>query len=1332
MKMLKHLGILCLSSILILSSCGKKDDNPDNPNPEPPTPNPTPQTEVLKEQQVIVELPKEVDKKVAEELVVSNAYGEFKLIELPTQNRPSPSSRGEEVGRLKMSSRVKFASLGLLLNNVIDKQGNILMCSISDPHSLREIAINAEQTAIALLMLRPELITSDREEYQKVVEILLTLPEFDEYKSQIALELTESIKFHRVPDYQKLKGDNAVLRALLSKTMATPSRSTESQVEITRNSMNKKDGVFNFTITNNLKRVLHIYPKKVYMQDNGLVPRKEEYLSRNVMNIEVPQFSAITPAKANYWKIVYGSLKGDKSSVFKTTSAPITADIGDADKLKLEIYGIGKFDKPFAQYTDEQKARIIFVFMHGAYNDFVKPGIDLAFGIENVANASGIDDIAYDFRFGSKKHPEALLLNTAYSAYSNMISNLTLSLLSDTQLMGELAKDFDNKEYLAMTYRMGKFIVSEFYDELQKEIFSESDPSKKAKYLNSLYDIFKKSVGVNKTSDDFRKGLKSFSNQLTHVAKVNFAGKVIKMSELAVDVAGAIYAYFNSDVISTIIEDRADAPYFTLISPQENLQIKEKGAITFKWDFFQGNFRALGDHMKIDLVIECLKRDGTYATETISDLPYNTREKKVDLDKYSAFKGLYIFRWKLIARHRLNSDMNVTSPYANFRTNEIPPLKLSTQEVTVKKDENVEVKITSGTGSYTLTNSNPYIATASLAKANTITIFGKGKGAAVIVVTDNESGEKKNIAVNVQASASEILEGVVIENGVLKKWPKDKIPSDGKVTIPSNVTEIGENVFYDYGNLVSVVIPNTVTAIGKRAFYSCQNLKSITLSENLTSIGEYAFYYSKSLTDIFIPKSVTNIEKGAFSSSNIKNIIIREGVKNIGAGAFASCKNLRIVQIAGSVETFGDNVFSYCENLTNVTIAKGVKSIGNGMFSACYNLLNVEMPDTITEIGDQAFSNCNRLAGIIIPNSVKKIGVLAFQYCGNLNSIKIPNSMTRIGKQAFEYSGIERVEFGNSLQEIETAAFRNCSKLVAVNIPNTVKIIESNTFENCPKLTNVVLSNSLLSISDNVFLRCTNLSSIKIPNSVTRIGVQAFANSGIESVEFGNSLQKIEEAAFISCSGLVAVNIPNTVKEIGRNVFYGCNNLKTVQIAGSVETIGEQAFYNCTALATVTLNNGIKTIGNNVFFNCSSLAKIVVPDSVRNMGNAVFQNCSALESAKLSEKVTIIPSATFANCYSLKSIEFSSNLTTVYESAFLNCKSLTTLTFPKTISVLYNYYSPFSGCTNLKTVNIKATLPVSLHSIFASTQATVYVPEIILETYQNSNGGYKDRIKALK
>ena len=131
------------------------------------------------------------------------------------------------------------------------------------------------------------------------------------------------------------------------------------------------------------------------------------------------------------------------------------------------------------------------------------------------------------------------------------------------------------------------------------------------------------------------------------------------------------------------------------------------------------------------------------------------------------------------------------------------------------------------------------------------------------------------------------------------------------------------------------------------------------------------------------------------------------------------------------------------------------------------------------------------------------------------------------------------------------------------------------------------------------------------------------------------------------------------------------------------------------------------------------------------MGISVFQNCSALESAKLSENVTAIEKYTFYNCYSLKNVAFSSSLTSVGDQAFENCKSLTTITFPKTISNISYHYS-FSGCTNLKTVNIKATAPFSLRGILYFTNATVYVPEVSLEAYQNSNSSYKDRIKALK
>ena len=229
-----------------------------------------------------------------------------------------------------------------------------------------------------------------------------------------------------------------------------------------------------------------------------------------------------------------------------------------------------------------------------------------------------------------------------------------------------------------------------------------------------------------------------------------------------------------------------------------------------------------------------------------------------------------------------------------------------------------------------------------------------------------------------------------------------------------------------------------------------------------------------------------------------------------------------------------------------------------------------------------------------------------------------------------------------------------------------------------------------------------------------------------------NTVTEIGERAFEGCSELSAIEIPNSVNKIGVYAFANCKALKSITIPSNVETIESYAFYGCRALTSVTIANGVRNIGDGVFFHCSSLTKIVVPDSVRNMGETVFYNCSALESAKLSENVATIPHRTFIYCYSLKSVAFSSSLTSVGDQAFDDCKSLTTITFPKTISSISSYDS-FSGCTNLKTVNIKATIPFGLYPIMRYTNATVYVPEVSLEAYQNYNGSdYKYRIKALK
>lgn len=948
MKALKHLGILCLS-ILVLSGCSKKDDTPENPTPEPPTP--APQTEVVKTQTVTVELPKEIDKKVVEELVISNAYGQYKLAELPTEPKHSSTGRGVYENPLLYGTSFQYASLGLIINNVLNKKGEVLMCSIYDPATPGKLLINANETAITRLMLRPELITSNKQEYWQAVNIIKELPEFKEYRDQIYNELYNSLKNNKAPNYENLKGDNLVIRALLSKIRAL--NSNGNLVEITKGSMKKKDGHFNFTVTNHLKRIIHIYPKSMKIQNNGLIS-SESYIEEN----GIPKMEVLTPQNTNYWKVVYGSfIEGDKSSPFKATTNPIDVTIGkDDDKLKLEIYGVGKLDKPFNQYSKEQKLRLVLSYMHGGYNDFIKPIVNLVLGIEDAAAASGTDNFKYDFRYGSNSDPLGQLLG-----------GLTQDFMNDTEQVTKLTKHLLDKEFLQASGQIGKFMID--------RIFNNPDEDRQNLYISDLYKIFKQTVGVSKTTDEFRDLLKNFINQSSHLINANFIAKVVRISELGADVAGAIYTYFSVDAISELQEYRADAPYFTLIAPKEGEPFNDTRKITFRWDFFRGNFGAFGDTMKIDLVIECLQRDGSYIIETIPDLSYNTREKTVDLNEIPTFKGLYIFRWKVIARHRLNSNINVTSAYGNFRTKELAPLVISTDAVTMKKGESVQVNITSGTGSYTLSSSNAYIATASLVKMNTITVFGKGKGIAVITVTDNESGEKKTITANIKSNATDIPDGVVIENGILKKWPCNLIPIDGKVILPNSITEIGDDVFADCNELSAIEIPNSVNKIGMRAFKGCKSLKSIAIPGSVETIGYRAFY----------------------SCSALANVTLENGIRNIGEYAFANCSSLTKVVIPNSVRNMGSAVFENCANIESAKLSENLTTIPHSSFKGCYSLKTVSFSSSLTNIESKAFKDCKSLTTITLPKTINTLGTYAwgrlwpdvFEGCSNLKIVNI-------------------------------------------------------------------------------------------------------------------------------------------------------------------------------------------------------------------------------------------------------------------------------------------------------------------------------------------------------
>ena len=367
--------------------------------------------------------------------------------------------------------------------------------------------------------------------------------------------------------------------------------------------------------------------------------------------------------------------------------------------------------------------------------------------------------------------------------------------------------------------------------------------------------------------------------------------------------------------------------------------------------------------------------------------------------------------------------------------------------------------------------------------------------------------------------------------------------SDTSITIPSQidgytVTTIGFLSFECCDRLASITIPDSVTIIDNWAFSDCTSLTRITIPDSVTTIGICAFsgtsWYDNQPDGLVYAGKVAYKYKGDCPSE----VIIKDGTKGIGGGAFEDCTSLTNITIPDSVTSIGDYAFNNCTSLTSVTIGNGVTTIGSRAFSYCESLTSIKIPDSVTTIGNSAFSGCTSLTSITIPDSVTTIGNSAFSGCTSLTSITIPDSVTIIGGYAFygtawynnqpdglvyagrvayKYKGEcpSEVIIKDGTKSIVCKAFEYCRNLTSITIPDSVIDIGVYAFEDCKSLTSITIPDSVITIGDYAFEDCTSLTSITIPDSVTAIG----------------------DCAFYKCKSLTSITIPDSVINIGVYAF---------------------------------------------------------------------------------------------------------------------------------------------------------------------------------------------------
>lgn len=240
----------------------------------------------------------------------------------------------------------------------------------------------------------------------------------------------------------------------------------------------------------------------------------------------------------------------------------------------------------------------------------------------------------------------------------------------------------------------------------------------------------------------------------------------------------------------------------------------------------------------------------------------------------------------------------------------------------------------------------------------------------------------------------------------------------------------------------------------------------------------------------------------------------------------------------------------------------------SGCFMNCTALTTVRLNETVTSFANhRPFQGCTALVSFYPRTlNVDKIPTQCFASCSNLEGeFNFPDCIGNNGGGQW---------------------FNGCSKIESVKMP-LITMIPGASFSGCSSLTNVVFSESIETIQTSAFRDCSSL-----PGNIIR----PLLHSGLKNLGTASDVKYI----FLNCTSfdgelvwnfpLLGTGVdnkgnPTSTNVVGQSLFEGCTNLTKVTFVTDVLEIRTGAFQNIAPAAEMHMQASVPSVAGSALGN---------------------------------------------------------------------------------------------------------------------------------------------------